>query len=245
VIVASPREAPLQTSTGNPGDRLDVARLRAAKSVATLRGRNRTKAEIRICDLGQRRIVLKDYGRRPAWVRWTLGRYLVRREGAAYRAAGRLEGLPRFLGRVGPFALALEWIDGRPLAEIAPGDLPHGTLDRLDRIVRSLHARGVALADLHHRDVLVGESGSIHVVDLAAAWTLGAGGPLRRRLFDRLRAQDMVALERMRARAAGEDPDAAVEALGGPGAAWHRRGRRIKAAWNRLRHRGARGAGGD
>jgi hypothetical protein len=245
VIVSSPREAPLQTSTGNPGDRLDLERLSGARQVATLRGRNRTKADIRICDLDRRRIVLKDYGQRPAWIRWTIGRFLVRRESAAYRTAGRIEGLAGFIGRIGPYALALEWIDGRPLAEIAPGDLPDGTIERLGRIVRSLHSRGIALVDLHHRDVLVGAGGSVHVVDLAAAWSLGNGGPLRRRLFERLRAQDLVALERMRARAAGENPDAAVSALGGPGAAWHRKGRRLKSVWDLLRRRGARPTNGE
>jgi hypothetical protein len=240
---SSLREAPLKISTGHPSALPDVERLRAARPVATLRGRNRSKAEVRVYDLDGRRIVLKDYGVRPAWIRWTLGGFLVRRETAAYRDAGAVEGLPRCLGRVGRWALALEWIDGRPLAEWPRDELPPGTFERLDRIIRSLHERGVALADLHHRDVLIGVDGGVHVVDLAAAWSRGRGGLLRRWIFDRLCEQDRVALERLRARAAGEDPDAAVLSMGGRAAAWHRLGRRLKHAWDRLRGRRQTGDG--
>lgn len=242
---SSLHEALLQSSTGNPTDSFSAGPLRAGRLVRTLHGRNRSKAEIRVYETDDGAIALKDYGRRPAWFRQTAGRFLVRREVAAYRAAAGVPGLGRFLGRVGSCALALEWIDARPLAEIPPGEVPAETISRLSEIVAALHARGVALADLHHRDVLVGKDERVHVIDLAAAWTLGGGGPLRRWLFDLFCAQDLVSVERMRARLDGEDPDEAVAAMGGRGAVWHRRGRRIKSSWNRLRGRGDRTPNGE
>jgi len=179
---------------------------------------------------------VKDYGSRPCLVRQTLGRYLVRREAKAYRSAAGLPGLPRFLGRVGPFALALEWIEAAPLARPAPGTVPAAAFDRLERIVSGLHERGVALGDLHHRDVLVGEDGTVHLIDLATALVLGhRPGPLRRALFRRFRDQDRVALARLRARYCGGDEDAAIDAVGRRAASRYRRGRRAKAAWDRLR----------
>ncbi len=105
--------------------------------------------------------------------------------------------------------------------------------------MRSLHERGIALADLHHRDVLVAEDGSIFIVDLAMAWLAGEGaGRVRRAVFRKLVRLDRIAVTRMRARWTGRDPDAAAAAVDPGGAAWHARVRRFKDLWDRLRGRG-------
>ena len=83
-------------------------------------GRNRTKADILVYRLHGTEIAVKDYGARPWLVRQTIGRLLIRRESAAYLAAGPVEGLPPFHGRLGPFALATGWLDARPLADVEP-----------------------------------------------------------------------------------------------------------------------------
>ena len=57
-----------------------------------LAGRNGTKADVAFHDLGGLRVVVKDYGPRPAWIRATLGRALVARECAAYGAAAERKG---------------------------------------------------------------------------------------------------------------------------------------------------------
>ena len=202
-----------------------------------LPGRNVSKADLCVYEMDGRTIALKDFGARPWVVRQTLGRLFVRRECRAYDAAAGVPGLAPFLGRMGPFALATAWIDAEPLSAFDRVDDPE--FDRLDAILSGLHARGVAIADLHHRDVLVSPSGEVHVVDLAAAYLLGASpGPLRRALFARFAAQDRLAAVRMRARFTGR-PEG--EALAGvdPGAVrlWGI-GRRIKGAWDVLRGRG-------
>ncbi len=111
-----------------------------------------------------------------------------------------------------------------------------GRFDKLRRVIESLHGRGVALTDLNHRDVLLTEDGSVHVFDLAMAWTLGQRpGRLRRKLFERFRASDLFALARLRARFTGEDPGTVIAAADPQALAWHRRARRIKWCWDRLR----------
>lgn len=227
----------MKSSIGIPPGLAGASHLRDRDPIARLGGRNRTKADILVYAHEDGRIVIKDYGHRPAWIRHTVGRLLIRREVAAYRAAEGIPGIPRCFGRSGRFALALEWIDGSPLADRPPGAVPSELFDRLGGILSSLHDRGVALADLHHRDVLVGADGSVHVVDLAAAWLVGSGGWTRRFLFDRFRQQDLIALARMRARFTGGDPDAAIDAVGERAADLYRRGRRVKRWWNRLRRR--------
>ena len=94
----------------------------------------------------------------------------------------------------------------------------------------------MALADLHHRDVLLGGDDSLYIVDLATAWVLGKRpGPIRKKIFERFCESDRVNLARMRARFTGGDVDTAVASVSPVAAAWHRRGRRVKHLWDRLR----------
>lgn len=233
----------MKGSTRIAASRAGLERLRGLDPCRRIRGRNLTKADIWFYRDGKNRIALKDYLPRPFLVRQTLGRYLIRREAAAYRSAAGLAGLPRFLGRPGPFTLAVEWVEAEPLAGRSPETVPAGLFDRLERILSGLHERGVALGDLHHRDVLVGEDGEVHLVDLATAWTLGRRpGPWRRALFRRFRDQDRVALARLRARYTGGDVEAAIDSVGRRAASWYRRGRRAKRFWDLIRrkHRGDR-----
>jgi hypothetical protein len=220
--------------TGAP--ELSIEALGRSAPVKRLPGRNMSKADVLVHAVDGRKIALKDYGARPFIARQTVGRLLVRRECRAYLAAGACPGLASFLGRIGPFALATGWIDATPLAELPPGLVSDAVFDRLDDVIAALHARGIAVADLHHRDVLVGGDGSVHVVDLAAAYVAGvAPSGWRKRIFDRLRAQDRLAAARMRARFTGRSEAEALAQLD-PGTVrlWGV-GRRIKAAWDRLR----------
>jgi hypothetical protein len=211
------------------------------------RGRNLSKASLKFYRIRGQRVALKDYGDLPFWIRNTVGRFFVRREARAYQQASGSDGLPAFHGRVGPFALALEWIDATPLASVSASSIPPGALGRLRGIVEALHARGIALGDLHHRDVLISPHGAVHLVDLAAAWCAGASpGFVRRALLRRLQDVDRVALARIEARCLGIDERKAVLDLAGPGAARrHAQGRKVKAFWNALRRRGRNGRTGS
>jgi hypothetical protein len=207
-----------------------------SKPILRRAGRNRTKADVLLYESARGRIAVKDYSSRPWWIRNTLGRFLVRRETKVYGFVNGVAGIPRFAGRLGPFSMAVAWIDARPLAEFDDGALPAALFDRVREIVLALHERGIALADLNHRDILVSDNGSVHLIDLATAWILGERpGPIRRRLFDRFRAADLFAVARLRARFVGEDADAVVSSTDPTVLAWHRRARRIKWTWDRVR----------
>ena len=209
-----------------------TAKLAGQTPVRTLPGRNGTKADVLVYETEGRRIAVKDYGKRAFLSRHLIGRFLVRRECAAYEAARGAPGLPPYLGRVSPFALATGWIDARPLSDRSGEILPDAVFDRLDAILAGLHERGVALADLHHRDVLLSDDGEVHVVDLAAAV---ASGPF----FTRAAAQDRLAAARMRARFTGRSEEEALAALDPASVAMWRRGRAAKRLLDRLRGKGA------
>jgi hypothetical protein len=212
-----------------------ISSLTPAKALA---GRNVTKADMLFYSCGDIDVAVKDYGPRPWIIRQTIGRLMIGREAAAYRATRGLPGIPRYHGRLGPFALATEWIDGRPLSEMAGEALPEGFFRGALGILDDLHRHGIALGDLHHRDLLALPDGSARIVDLATAMVLGESpGPLRRAIFARLRDQDRVALARMRARFRGLDEAEEMAAVGPRAVAWHRRLRRAKRLLDRVRGR--------
>jgi hypothetical protein len=203
-------------------------------------GRNLSKADVSLYRVGGRRIALKDYGARPFFARHSVGRLLVGRECRAYESAGDTPGLAPFLGRLGPFTLATGWIESVPLADLPGGAASRQIFDRLDEVIGGLHSRGVAISDLHHRDVLVGQDGAVHVVDLAAAYVLGPRpSSLRRRVFERLSSQDRLAAARMRARFTGGSEDDALATLDPAAVRLWGTGRRIKGFWDRLRRKRA------
>jgi tRNA A-37 threonylcarbamoyl transferase component Bud32 len=223
-------------SYADGGSDFDPATFAGVAPVKTIEGRNRSKADVLFFELGDRRVAVKTYAPRSLLVRNTLGRWLIRRETTAYEAAAGVDGLPAFLGRLGAHALATEWVEAVPLKNHIGVRLDDALFDRLESIVGELHGHGVALADLHHRDVLLSEGGQLFVVDLATAWVLGRRpGRVRRRLFERFRESDRVNLARMRARFTGGDVESAVASVSPAAENWHRRGRWVKGWLDRLR----------
>jgi hypothetical protein len=219
---------------------LDRQALHGLTPELRLVGRNVSKADVAVYRLEGTRVAVKDYAERPFWARQTLGRLLVGRECRAYERAGSAPGLPPFLGRLGPFTLATGWIESVPLAELLRGTAAPELFDRLDALIAGLHSRGVAICDLHHRDVLVSADGAVHVVDLAAAFVLGPHpSGFRRRAFERLCAQDRLAAARMRARFTGVAEAEILETLDPAAVRLWGTGRRIKMFWDRIRRKRA------
>lgn len=217
---------------------LDLDQLDGQQPLRQIRGRNNTKADILVYRHGALQIALKDYRRRPWWVRMSIARLMTRRETAAYRVAQGIPGVARFLGRLGPVSLATEWVESRSLGELREQAVDPRVFERLHRILERLHAAGIALSDLHLSDVLVDADNHVTLVDLATAFTLGERpGPLRSRLFRRLVMQDEISFVRLRAHIRKEDADAAVRSLGAEAATAHRRNRRLKVWLDRVRGR--------
>jgi tRNA A-37 threonylcarbamoyl transferase component Bud32 len=202
-------------------------------------GRNPSKADVEFYEVDDHRIACKTYAARNVLIRNTVGRWFISRESAAYEAASGVDGLAPFLGRVGPYTLATRWVDAEPLRAYSGDRLDPEVFDRLAKMIDDLHERGVAVGDLHHRDVLLGADGALYMVDLATALVLGRQpGSVRRYLFARFCESDRVNLARMRARFTGGDAGA-MSGVSPSASAWHRRGRKIKGFWNRLRGKGS------
>ncbi len=152
------------------------------------------------------RVVLKDFGRRPQWLRSTWGRLSIRRESRAYARLAGHPHVPRLIGRIGAHALLLEYRPGTMLTRSLAGTLPSGFIAELAAAIEGLHARGVVHLDLRHRsNVLAGRDGRPVVLDFGSALCLDPKRQSGRLVLRVLRRLDLAALEKWRVRL---EPDA-------------------------------------
>jgi serine/threonine protein kinase len=167
--------------------------------------RNLTKASVRIERRNGTEVIVKDFGHRAWAVRALVGRPSLRREERAYRILEGVPGVPRCLGFEGPDTLLIERAPGHSMSEWRVQDLPAGVLDSLEERLALIHARGVALVDLHRSNVVVSEQGDVSLVDFAlAAIGRRRGGGLRPGWWIRVGMRlDRHALARIRSRAEG------------------------------------------
>jgi len=173
--------------------------------------------------------VVKEVEQVPAWFR-PVARRLLAREARAYQALAGLCGVPRLLARH-PDRILLSFVAGVPLPSLpAPGP-DERLFDALESLLSEVHARGVACADLHHRNVIVDASGRPHLVDFALAVTSQRPGWLFRRMAE----LDRGAALRMRLRYLRRAPTAAErDRLKAGGGLW-RAGRAVKRLLGALR----------
>ena len=119
-------------------------------------------------------LVVKDWGRRSAWVRALVAPWLARHEAAMLAHADGITGVPRLRARIDRLALAMEYVEGRPLRRPSHGRaLPPRFFAELESILERLAQRGVAYLDLRSTtNVLITPSGAPALVDLGSALRL-------------------------------------------------------------------------
>jgi hypothetical protein len=175
----------------------------AGRTAETLSRGGWGNPDVRLVRVEDEWVVVKDFSPRPAWVRWTFGRWLTSRELRAYRALRGVPAVPRLLGRVDGLAFATEYRPGEPLGRGLAGRLPPDFLDALRDAVAQMHERGVVHFDLRHRsNVLAGEDGRPVLLDFASAVCVGRGGRWRRWIVRWLGAVDRRALRKWEQRLA-------------------------------------------
>jgi hypothetical protein len=145
-----------------------------------------------------------------------VGEFLVGREEAIYKALAGLEGVPRWLGRVGRTSLAIEYIEGQALDRTAP---PPGFFDALRVLLDAVHARGVAYGDTNKRsNILIDRNGKPYLVDFQISlrrrddlpWPLSA---VARRMVHYIATSDLYHLYKHKRRLCPQELTAEEEAL--------------------------------
>ena len=203
--------------------------LRAHPPAKFRAGRNVTKADILLWENEGDRAIVKDYAPRPFWIRFSLGRVLVRREIRAYRSLASLHGIPRLIGQIDRCAFAVEFVDGPDLSHFRPGELSREFFVKLGQLVEAVHQAGVAQGDLHHRDILVGPGDDPYLIDFSTAQfrktTSGSSG---HRLFRAACSSDQRAVLKLKRRYVPNSlTDAEIVELSHP-PVWYRLGKAVR-----------------
>jgi len=134
--------------------------------------RNPTKARLYLLPEEEDTLV-KDYSGASAPIR-LYGRFCLRNEERALRKLSGVRGIPAFRGRRGPYVLAMQFVEARPLSELKKvGGPPPGFVDRLAELFRAIEARGVAHGDPHLRNILCGADGTPYLVDFSFCYVRG------------------------------------------------------------------------
>lgn len=161
-----------------------------------------TRPDLRVVDMPDERIVVKDFRRSDFLFRVVVGPILIRREYGALRKLIGVEGVPRVVARIDRYALAAQHVPGVSLDRPLPKALTDGFYIDLRRVIDDMHARGVAHCDLRSRgNVMLGDDGRPYVIDFAACVFLGRGlNPFFRWLFGQFVLADRNAVLRIKQR---------------------------------------------
>jgi hypothetical protein len=148
------------------------------------------KADILLLETERGRAVVKDFSGKILPVRW-YGRWQIRREASIYRRLSGVGGVPRYYGRIGKNAMAIEFIKGERISQWKRRELPPALFARLWALIQEIHSRGVVHIDLRKRDnILINASGEVFIIDFNASFRFDPGSRGERWLFPALRKID-------------------------------------------------------
>ena len=148
------------------------------------------KADILLLETDRGKAVVKDFSRKVLPVRW-YGRWQIRREASIYRRISGIPGVPRYFGRIGKNAMAIEFIEGERISQWKKRELPPALFTRLWSLIEEIHSRGVVHIDLRKRDnILINAAGEVFVIDFNASFRFEPGSRGERWLFPALRKID-------------------------------------------------------
>ncbi len=183
-------------------DSIDLKKIRLLH-----RGRNITKANIYECLYQGQKVILKDYKDQNLLIRVTIGRWFASREFKFCRILAGISGIHKVIARPDPYSLLLDFVDGKTLSETPHNSIHPSMFASLKRIIEMIHQQGIACGDIHHRNILITEGGSIFIVDFATGWQKGHKfNVLCQFIFKKLLSLDWFAYYKIRERYAGLAP---------------------------------------
>lgn len=131
------------TDSSLPLDRAALAGARAK----LLRDGRWANAQVFRVEAAGREWVVKDFSRRAFWVRYTIGRFLLRRELRALQRLDGIDGVPQRAFRIDGDAIAAEFIPGTTLGQVAAEQMTAPFFVALERLLNDVHARGIVHLD--------------------------------------------------------------------------------------------------
>lgn len=126
------------------------------------------QANVYLIHHGDQKIVIKDFGSSPWLVRRTFCRFALSRETKAIQLLAGYDIAPRYLGRIGDDAYAMEYIEGENF-QYKKHVKNIDNLLEMEQTIKRMHEAGVAHNDLHGKNIIIKENGKIYFIDFASA----------------------------------------------------------------------------
>jgi tRNA A-37 threonylcarbamoyl transferase component Bud32 len=141
------------------------------KHCRVLRKESNTRPVIWLVEENGIRAVVKDFSTKKFLFRNIIGRFLVWREGKAYRRLKGMKGVPTLYRVIDGLALVIEEIPGRTLENLeAEIKLPEDFFHALKDLVNRFHKRGMAHCDLKRAaNTMLGHDGLPYIIDWGAS----------------------------------------------------------------------------
>lgn len=163
--------------------------------------RNVTKADVYLVEWEGQKLVVKDIAKRALLGRLTISGWLLKREIKAldYLTKNQIAGVPKLIA-TGPNFFAMEYSSGTQLKKFRLKDIGPEIFPPLEKIISDAHAIGVTHGDLHRENVLIGDDGSVSVIDWATASVFGNKSGLKNATWREWRALDLRGLAKLKSR---------------------------------------------
>jgi len=140
---------------------------------------------------------VKDFSRAPKFFRIFVVPFLIGREIKVLRWLDGARGIPKYLGRIDRYAFAMQFIEGKPIANFHKGELGQDTFDKIQAAIDAMHERGVAHGDIKRRsNLIMDKQGEIWIIDFAAS--IIGRNPLTKKLMVMLSEVDNKSVPRLK-----------------------------------------------
>ena len=168
------------------------------------------KSNVYLADIDGELRVVKDYSQSPVLIRETLCLFLRNREIVTLQKLAGIQGIPAYLGDIGPYAYKMQFVDGTaPTPETLA--TTEGLLSQLQTIIESIHKAGVTHNDTRPDNLIYSKEGQLYLIDFGAAMHRPAGNSLLSKpahwLFNYLTKTDRSKVARLKQRYRPEELD--------------------------------------
>lgn len=126
------------------------------------------KAKVYIMHLDGYCVVIKDYNHAHPLIRDLVCKWLISREIEALSRLHTHPAVPAFKGKHGPFAFAMELINGQIVSKSLLKKTPY-LVEQLTRYIQDIHSYGVTHNDIRMRNILIDNNHKLHIIDFAGA----------------------------------------------------------------------------
>lgn len=141
--------------------------------VKYLRKGKDNQPDVILIECNGEKYVVKDYYHKPVHFKMLTGTLITRIEYEAYRKLQGIEGIPRLYGMLDPFAIVIEYIEGKDLPYIDDDQLDASTIRKIRKMIDEIHHQDMVHTDLGHTDmgrsvnIILDVAGTPYIIDFA------------------------------------------------------------------------------